>query len=149
MAATRAQRLASRGLDLPAPRNEADRAAAAWACEMTSLEAASGLNVQWADFDQVLSDLERSLGSMAEFFGFSATPERVAEIASGPLTRRYSKATEHEYSPQLRRDLLAEADERHRPEIESALAMLDRASETAPLLRKALDRARKLTGPEI
>lgn len=141
MAATRAQRLALRRLDLPAPRNEADLAAAAWASEMTALETASGLNVQWADFDVVLSDLERSLGSMAEFFGFSATPERMAEIASGPLTRRYSKATEHDYSAQLRRDLLAEADQRHRADIESALAMLDRASETAPLLRKALDRA--------
>lgn len=141
MASTRAQRLASRGLELPAPRNEADLAAAAWACEMTALEAASGPNVQWADFDRVLGDLEGSLRSMVEFFCFPATPERVAEIASGPLTRRYSKATEYEYSAELRRALLAEADKRHRAEIESALAMLDRASETAPLLRKALDRA--------
>ncbi len=113
---------------------------------MTALEAASGPNVQWADFDKVLGDLEGSLRAMTDFFGFAATPERVAEIASGPLTRRYSKATEHEYSTQLRRDLLAEADERHRVDIESALAMLDRASETAPLLRKALDRAQKLAG---
>ena len=149
MAATRAQRLASRGLDLFAPRNEADLAAAAWACEITALETASGPNVRWADFDRVLGDLGGSLGAMTDFFGFAATAERVGEIANGPLTRRYSKATEYEYSPQLRRDVLAEADERHRADIESALAMLDRASETAPLLRKALDRAQKLAGPEI
>ena len=68
-------------------------------------------------------------------------PERLAEIANGPLTRRYSKATEYEYSPELRRELLAEAEQQHRADIESALAMLDAAAETAPLLRKALDRA--------
>ena len=55
--------------------------------------------------------------------------------------RRYSKATEYEYSPQLRRELLGDAKEQHRADIESALAMLDAASETAPMLRKALNRA--------
>src|SRR6185295_511936 len=39
----RAQRLAGRGIDLPAPRHDADRAAAAWACEITTLEAAADL----------------------------------------------------------------------------------------------------------
>ena len=67
---------------------------------------------------------------------------------TGPLTRRYSNAAEHEYSPELRGTLLAEAEERHRSEIDSALAMLAKAAETAPLLRKALDRAQKLAGPE-
>ena len=39
MAAIRAERLASRDLRLPPARSEADLAAAAWACEMTALEA--------------------------------------------------------------------------------------------------------------
>ena len=95
----------------------------------------------WLDFDRVLGDIEGSLRLMTKFFGFDASDEQLSAIANGPLTRRYSKATEYEYSPQLRRELLAEANERHRADIESALAMLDAASETAPLLRKALDRA--------
>ena len=37
--------------------------------------------------------------------------------------------------------LLAEAGTRHRSDIESALAMLDEAAETAPLLKQALWRA--------
>ena len=148
LASTRAERLASRGLRLPQPRHEADLAAAAWACEMTALEQAAGQAVLWLDFDRVLGELEGSLHQMAEFFDFDASTDQLSAIACGPLTGRYSKATEYEYSPQLRRDLLSEANDRHRADIESALAMLDAASETAPLLRKALDRAQKRAGPE-
>ena len=141
LADTRRVRLASRGLDLPEPRNEADAAALAWACEMTSLGAADGGNCLWANFDVVLGDLQDSLRKFADHLEIAATDEQLREIANGPLTRRYSKATEYDYSPQLRQDLLAQANERHRGEIQGALAMLGAAAETAPLLRKALDRA--------
>lgn len=138
---TRRQRLADRDIRLPQPRSEADLAACAWACEMTALEAAAEDNVLWADFDHILQDMEGSLRRFADFFGFEASDRRLMDIAKGPLIGRYSKATEYAYSPQLRRDLLSEAANRHAAEIESALAMLDRAAETAPLLRKALARA--------
>ena len=141
MADMRSQRLASRGMSLPAPRTEADLAAAAWACEMTALEAAAPANTYWADFDRSLGDLGNSLQELADYFGITASKEEIEAIACSPLARRYSKATEYEYSPDLRRDLLAEAAALHRPDIESALAMLSAASETAPLLRTALDRA--------
>jgi hypothetical protein len=137
----RSERLRARGITFPPPRSEADLAAAAWACEMTALEAASGPDIRWADFDRELEDISGFLDELAGFFGFQASPGRLVEIANGPLMRRYSKATEYEYSPGLRRELLDEASKRHRPDIESALAMLDAASETAPLLRTALDRA--------
>ena len=141
LAETRRQRLASRAIVLPDARSEAELAAAAWACEMTALAAADGPNVLWADFDHALSDMEGSLSHFADFLELEAEAQHLSQIASGPLMRRYSKATEFEYSPQLRRDLLNEAAGLHARDIESALAMLDRASETAPLLRKALDRA--------
>jgi hypothetical protein len=141
LADTRRARLASRGLYLPEPSNDAHAAASAWACEMTSLEAADDGSCLWADFDVVLGDLQDSLRKFADHLQFTATDEQIRHIANGPLTRRYSKATEYEYTPQLRQDLLSEANERHRADIESALAMLSGAAETAPLLRKALDRA--------
>ena len=141
MADMRRRRFASRGMDLPATRRDADAAAAAWACEMTALEAADGGKVLWADFDIVLGDLDGWLARMARHFGFAGSEQDLRAIANGPLTRRYSKATEHEYSADLRRSLLSEAEERHRSEIDSALAMLAKAAETAPLLRKALGRA--------
>ena len=148
LADSRRQRLASRNLNLPEPRNEAEAAASAWACEMTSLEAADKGNCLWADFDAALADLQPSLRRIASHFGLPATDERLREIANGPLTRRYSKATEYDYSPQLRQELLARANDQHRPDIESALAMLAAAAETAPLLRKALDRAQMPAEPE-
>jgi hypothetical protein len=142
MSDLRRQRLASRGLQLPESRGDADAAAGAWACEMTALEAAAGgRNVLWADFDSVLGDLDGWLAKMAGHFDLAASDENLRAVANGPLTRRYSKATEHEYSADLRGRLLAEAEERHRSDIDSALAMLAKAAETAPLLRKALDRA--------
>jgi hypothetical protein len=142
MSDLRRQRLASRGLQLPESRGDADAAAGAWACEMTALEAAAGgRNVLWADFDNVLGDLDGWLAKMAGHFDLAASADELRAIANGPLTRRYSKATEHEYSADLRGRLLSEAEERHRSDIDSALAMLAKAAETAPLLRKALDRA--------
>ena len=42
--------------------------------------------------------------------------------------RRYSKALEYDYTPALRRDLIAEADRRHRADIDGALAMLEAGS---------------------
>ena len=137
----RAARLATRGIVLPPLRNAADVAAAAWACEKTALELADGPNVLWADFDRFLADIEASLARITEFFGFAAPPGRLKEVATRPLSRPYSKATQYDYSPQLREQLIAEANEQHRADIESALAMLDAAAETAPLLRKALNRA--------
>ena len=55
--------------------------------------------------------------------------------------RRYSKALEFDYTPSLRRDLIADADRRHRPEIDAALAMLKQAAQESPLLARALERA--------
>ena len=141
MADMRNQRLASRGMSLPAPRTEADLAAAAWACEMTALEAAARPNTRWADFDQALGDLHSSLQELAGYLGLPASKEEIEAVAGSPLARRYSKATEYEYSAELRRELLAEAAALHGADIESALAMLTATSETAPLLRKALERA--------
>jgi len=137
----RSKRLAERGAHLPAPLSEADMAAAAWACEMIALEATEDRVVRWADFDRTLDDLPGSLRNFADFFGFEASDERLREIATGPLTRRYSKAMGHEFSAGLRSEILAEAGRRFRADIDAALAMLERAAETAPLLRRALDRA--------
>ncbi|HEX6217776.1 MAG TPA: hypothetical protein VFZ35_00700, partial [Sphingomicrobium sp.] len=58
----------------------------------------------------------------------------------GPLMRRYSKALEYDYSPQLRSDLIAEASAAHRADIDGALAMLGTAAQDSPLLGRALER---------
>ena len=141
----RSQRLAARGIQLPPDRNDAERAAAAWACEMTALEgAAIGMTdrrIEWADFDSMLENMEAELTRVAAFFGFEADPRRLRDIAGGALMQRYSKALEYEYSPRLRAELIADASRRHEHEIAGALAMLAAAAEKSALLAQALRRA--------
>jgi hypothetical protein len=145
LADDRSQRLAGRGIAFPPARNDAERAATAWACEMTTLEAAAAAmtdrQIAWADFDAMLADLSREIGRVATFFGFAADAERLETIVSGPLMQRYSKALEYDYSPTLREELIAGASRRHGGEIDAALAMLRAAAEKSPLLARALSRA--------
>lgn len=146
LAPFRAERVADRAA-LPKPSNAAEAAASAWACEMTALEKAaeamSDRQVQWLDFDRFLRDVPRELARAADFFGFDPEPDSIEAIAEGPLMRRYSKALEYDYSPSLRRDLIAEADMANREDIDRALAMLQSAAESSPLLARALDRAKE------
>jgi hypothetical protein len=144
LAENRAQRMETRVQDFPHTQNNADLAAAAWACETTALEAAAEAmpdrRIDWADFDRMLDNMESALGRIAEIFGFEATPDQLAAIATGPLMTRYSKALEYDYSAALRRDLIEEQIVAHGREIDSALAMLGAAAEKSALLARALAR---------
>jgi hypothetical protein len=145
LAPVRAQRMRDRVPGLPVNQpSEAHLAAAAWACEMTGIEAAAermgDRRLHWADFDRMLADMQAALGEVCSFFGFEASGERLRQILSGPLLRRYSKALEYDYSPDLRRELLAQARREHGGRIDSALAMLEKAAARSPLLARALSR---------
>jgi hypothetical protein len=141
----RIQRLARRRISLPPARNDAERAATAWACEMTSLEAAAAAmtdrEIFWADFDVMLANMAAGLHRAASFFGFATDPDRLSAIAAGPLMSRYSKALEYEYSPSLREELIADATRRHSREIDVALVMLNAEAEKHELIARALSRA--------
>jgi hypothetical protein len=146
LAPVRVQRMRDRVPELcAAPASEAHLAAAAWACEMTGIEAAADRmddrRLHWADFDIMLEDMQAAIAELCRFFGFDAPEERLRQIASGPLMRRYSKALEYDYSPGLRRELLAEARRDHGGHIDSAIAMLEKAAASSPLLARALSRA--------
>jgi len=140
----RAQRLGTRGIVLPPARNDAGAAAVAWACEMTTLEAASDAmaerRISWADFDRMLENMVAALGRVAAFFGFASNGDALATIASGPLTKLYSKDPAHPYSPALRRDLIEQELRLQGRDIDGALAMLRAAAEKSPLLARALAR---------
>ena len=143
----RKQRLEGRGITFPAPHNDAERAAIAWACEMTTLEAAaeamSDRKIAWADFDVMLLDMAPKLSRVAQFFGFDAEPSRLESIAGGPLMMRYSKALEYDYSPSLREQLIDQEIRLQGREIDAALAMLRVNSEKSLLLSRALARTRE------
>jgi hypothetical protein len=148
LAQPRQQRLAARGILLADGRNSpADLAAAAWACEMTALEAVAEARpdaaIGWQDFDAMLGDMAAALGDATAHFGFASSADRIREIASGPLMRRYSKAMEYDYSPQLRRELLDEATRANGVDIDAAMAMLEAVAGEAPLLARALERGKR------
>jgi hypothetical protein len=143
---SRADRMSSRvsGLE-EQQKSDAHRAAAAWACEMTSLELAAermgDRQIEWADFDRMLDHLPSALSRAAGQFGFNASPGTIEAIATGPLMRRYSKALDYDYSPDLRRQLIVDASHEHHQDISRALAMLERAAQESPLLARALNRS--------
>jgi len=144
----RLDRLRSRGIDLAGfDRSDAHRAAVAWACEITSLEAAADAmpdrHILWADFDRMLGDMGGWIERCADHFGFAAPRDRIDELVAGPLMRRYSKALEFDYSASLRAELLADATHRHRADIDAALGALADAATSAPLLARALQRAER------
>jgi hypothetical protein len=144
LADVRAQRLFPRVSIGPA-NSDAELAAVAWACEMTALEASADAmadrRISWADFDRMLGDMPAALALAADHLGFAAEDSELAEIASGPLMNRYSKALEYDYSADLRRDLIAQEERVQGEDIETALAMLRSAAEKSPLLARALSRA--------
>ena len=144
LAGDRARRIADRIRTFPVGGSAAHLAAAAWACEMTALEAAAETmtdrHILWANFDELLVDMETGLSRLADYFGFEAPAEQVREIAAGPLMTRYSKAPEHEYSPVLRRQLIEQELGLQGAQIEDALAMLGKAATHSPLLARALAR---------
>ena len=144
LAGERSRRLAARGIELAGfEASPAHLAAAAWACEMTSLEAAADAlpagSVMWADFDMMLRDMGKALTRVASHFGFTASDATLEAIAAGPLMRRYSKALEYDYSPSLRADLLAEAGQAHGADIADARTAL--AAIGHPLIERALARS--------
>lgn len=147
MASFRGQRMAARlpGAEVSARDHPAMLAAAAWACEVTALEKAAERlrsdQLIWMDFDNFLDRPASALRSIAIFLGFDASEQRIESVVQGPLMRRYSKALEYDYTPELRRELLRNAAAEHRRAIDEAMSWLDRAATGSPLLRRAMERA--------
>jgi len=122
------------------------KAALGWACEMTSLGEAAGKlpaeAVLWMDFDVFLADPPRHFAGVAGHFGHDVDPAAARAICEGPLMRRYSKALDYEYSPELRREILADARRRHAPAIADALNWLAGLESRYPAVARAIRRAR-------
>ncbi len=123
----------------------ARKAALAWACEMSSLEAnAAALpdgTICWVDFDLFLRDPLGHFLRIAGHFGPEAAPELARQICAGPLMNRYSKALEYEFSPADRQQILAEARWTHGSAIRDALHWLHGLGALYPAIFQALKRA--------
>ena len=142
---SRAERLAARtGLEWKTS-GLGEQAALAWACEIASLAAAGEAlgadRAMWCDFDRFLAAPAETLGQIASFFGHALAPQRAMELVRGPLMRRYSKDLDYEYTPELRREVLAQSRSENAADIAAALRWLDRAAAASPIIAECLKRS--------
>jgi hypothetical protein len=123
------------------PMSEGEMIAMSWACEMSALASAlraAGGHAVWLDFDRFLAEPDSALLDAFRHLDIDAGRTDVAKILAGPDLRRYAKATEHPYDPQLRRDLLDRARAEHRGEIARGMAWLNNAAREFAQIREAL-----------
>lgn len=109
------------------PRSEGEQVAMSWLCEMTCLQQAARARpgqILWVNFDQFLAAPRTALQGMCAALGVPAAPAQIDALLAGPIMQSYSKAPEHPYDAQLRRELLQEADRDHAAEIRRALEWL-------------------------
>jgi hypothetical protein len=112
-----------------------------WACEMSALAQASkaaGGRALGVDFDHFMRSPAPVLTAVLRHFDLDSSSDSVAAILGGPDMGRYSKAPEHPYDAQLRRDVLNQARAVHGAEIGRGLAWLDRAAAQFAVIRDAL-----------
>ena len=127
--------------------SDARKAALGWACEMTSLvENGARLpagTVKWLDFDLFLTDPAAHFLSLAGHLGAEADEATARALCGGPLMCRYSKALEYEFSPEIRREVLAEARWQHGPAIRDALGWLNDLAARYPAVAAAIRQAQQ------
>lgn len=104
------------------------RVAMSWLCEMATAQQTlprTDPRYLWADFEHVLADPAAAVAEQCKNFGLSVDAARIDAALAGPVMRQYSKAPEHGYSADLRRELQAQAAAEHAPAIAEAIAWVE------------------------
>lgn len=110
-----------------------EQAALAWLSEAWSqreLAEHAGARVLAVDFDGLLANLEGTLVAVLQHFGLAAGAAPM--LARSSVLTRYSKATEHAYSPALRQQVLAQARRDHAVELQRGLRWLETLAAAEP-----------------
>jgi hypothetical protein len=84
-----------------------------------------GRRVLSIDFDQMLSDIPGTLESVLNHFALPSTPEAIARLGTSRQLTRYSKSTDHQYSPAVRTQILNDSRQRNRDEIQRGMTWLE------------------------
>lgn len=77
------------------------------------------------DFELVLADLRAAMERVLAHFSLPQDERFLSEIHRSPILTRYSKASEFEYSPQTRADILNQSRRDHRDEIRRGMEWLE------------------------
>lgn len=121
--------------------SEGEGLALSWAAEMSALieaQRAAGARALPLDFDRFLESPAEKLATVLRHFDSNASAKTVARVLASPHMQRYSKAPEHAYSPELRREILDDARKAHATEIAKGLAWLERAASEFPVIAECL-----------
>jgi len=109
-----------------------------WLCEISTLmqtfEQQEPSNILWHDFDVFLANPTSELIKIAEHFDLTMKPETAAGLIDGPIMNSYSKAPEHDYSPDLRKQLLQQARTEFATEINQTINWVTGLAKTHPLI---------------
>lgn len=131
----RARRLrAMLGIEPPATMTAGELAAMSWLCESLTREQAvhdSDGRILGVDFDTLVDRPNQQLHAALRHLGLTYDEQRLERIADCPLFGRYAKATEHEFTPAMREQMLRQVCREQRREIRRAnrwLEHLGRAS---------------------
>lgn len=93
-------------------------AALAWLTEVVSASRVlTRRTVATLDFDRFLEQPGDSLADVCRRLDLETGPERCRIALSGPIMRTYSKAPEHAYGPELRKDIIEDSRVRNGNEI--------------------------------
>ena len=100
-----------------------------------------GSRVMPLDFDDMLNDVKGTLERVTGHFQMKVDSKYFEGIAQSPELKRYSKDPEHEYSPELRNQLLTETRKEKDVDIKKGLAWLEKIAakhaDVAELLKPA------------
>lgn len=121
--------------------NGGEIVALGWACESLCLAEAArtaGDRMLALDFETFLARPQEALARTFSHFDVQTSPSELATILAGKEMRSYSKAQEHPYDVQTRRDVLAEGHARHQGEIRQGLVWLERMATEHPSIANAL-----------
>lgn len=116
-------------------------AAMSWLAEKLTERAAlatAGMRILAFDFDAFLADVPGAMASAVSHLGLETDGEYLAKIGTSGALSRYSKATEHPYSPELRRRLIDGARREFASEIRKGLAWLEAQAARNPAAAAAL-----------
>lgn len=118
-------------------------AAMTWATEASALahtwDSVGPSRLARVDFDRFLADAEAGLRLVADHVHPGVPDGQLAATIRGPAMKRYSKAPEHAYDAELRRQVLAEGEQRFHTEIQAGISWCERAAGRFPAVSRALD----------
>jgi hypothetical protein len=107
-------------------------------CTRLDLERRFGARMLAMSFDRFLGDVAGGMSRIAAHFGLAVGPRYASDAARSPLLGRYSKALEHEYSPALRAQILADSRERNREELRKGMRWLESLARANPAVAEAM-----------